>query len=85
MAEQNHLRAMLPKSHEDQMASAVALLDQAIALHDDHIEGEIATTPASQKKLMRLLEDARNALSSGMQGMNADATPMASMMMGGER
>ena len=70
--EENHLRKMMPRSHADDMASASALLDQAIELHAAHMAGE-APTAASQKKLMGLLEKARDALSGPPMTMGAMA------------
>ena len=81
--EENHLRGMMPRSHADDMASASALLDQAIELHAAHMAGEAPTTAASQKKLMRLLEKTRDALSAPPMdtaiGAMADEGMMAGM------
>lgn len=44
------------------VSEAVNLLDEAIELHDAHIEGEEPTSEASQDKLMNLMNQARDKL-----------------------
>lgn len=44
------------------MEQVLALLEEAIALHEGHMDGSVPTSPESQEELMRLLVQARDAL-----------------------
>lgn len=54
-----------PEAGKPQREAGLNLLDQAIELHEAHMDGTKPTSEASQAKLMRLMERARAGLGVG--------------------